>query len=86
MRTVSRAFFPLDEQLRLWDASWSEAVAKYAVWLCGVLVAEQAEQVLQQIGGLAVSDTSIWRRVQVWGKQFQAVEAADTASATALPK
>lgn len=85
MRAVSRAFFPLDEQLRLWDASWSEALAKYAVWLCGLMVDDQAEQVLQQIGGFAISDTSIWRRAQAWGKQFQAVEAARTAAANALP-
>lgn len=49
------------------------------------MVDAQAEQVLQQIGGLAISDTSIWRRVQVWGQRFQAVDAARTATANALP-
>ncbi len=36
-RPVSRVFFPLDEQLELWEHHWSESVVKYAVWLSGLV-------------------------------------------------
>jgi hypothetical protein len=82
---VNGGFFRLDDQLRLWDEGWSEAIARDAVWLDGLGTDDQAEQILQRIGGIAISDTSIWRRAQLWGEQFQAVEVARRTSATALP-
>ncbi len=85
MPTASAGFFPLDEQLHTVDAGWSEQVAKWAVWLCGKVEDDFAEQVLQQIGGLAISDTSIWRRVQVWGEKFKAVAEAQSIGATTPP-
>ncbi len=54
--------------------------------MAGLLPDDIAEQVLQQIGGLAISDTSIWRRVAVWGERFKALEAAEAATARALPE
>lgn len=67
------------------DAGWSEHVAKWAVWLCGKVEDDFAEQVLQQIGGLTISDTSIWRRVQVWGEKFKALEETQSIGATTPP-
>jgi hypothetical protein len=63
----------------------SEGLAKLAVWLCGHVTAEVAEQILDQIGGVACSDTSIWRRVAKWGAKIQVVEAARQVVANALP-
>jgi hypothetical protein len=56
-----------------------------AVWLCGHVTAEVAEQILDQIGGVVCSDTSIWRRVTKWGEKIKALEAARQAAANALP-
>ncbi len=60
-------------------------MAKQAVWLTGQVTAEWAEQILHQIGGLTISDTSIWRRVQVWGEKIKAADEARRTMASALP-
>jgi len=58
-------------------------LARDAVWLGGVAPSyEAAEAIWQRIGRTNISATSIWRRVQVWGAQFRALE--DDARATAL--
>jgi len=44
-----------------------------------------AERILWQIGGIAISDTSIWRRMQVWGEKIRAIEEAETAKAMVVP-
>lgn len=67
-------FFPLDEQLKLWEAHWSEQIAKQAVWLSGLVTFEQAGEILRRIGGVEISTKSVWRRVEKWGKQFEAIE------------
>jgi len=71
--------------LRVWDKHWSEQVAKLAVWLSGLLEFEEAERVLNRVGHIPLSDSSIWRRTQKWGESLKAVEAAQRATATALP-
>jgi hypothetical protein len=60
-------------------------VARDAVWLDGLGTDDVAEQILQRIGGIAISDTSIWRRAQRWGEQFKAGESARRSAALALP-
>ncbi len=60
-------------------------MAKWAVWLCGKVEDDFAEQVLQQIGGLHISDTSIWRRVQLWGEKFKTLEETQSIGATTPP-
>jgi len=77
--------FPLDEQLQTWDAGWSEQVAQYAVWLYAQVDDQWAEQILGQIGGIQISDTSIGRRVQVWGEKIKAPAEAQRVTAQALP-
>ena len=71
--------------MRVWDRACSEGIAKLAVWLCGHVTAEVAEQILNQIGGVVCSDTSIWRRVEKWGEKIKALEAVRQAAANALP-
>jgi hypothetical protein len=56
---VRKGLFPLDEQLHVRETHWSETVAHQAVWLYGHVDDDLAEQILQTIGGLAISDTSI---------------------------
>jgi len=69
----------------VWDKHWSEQVAQYAVWLSGLMEFEEAERVLNRIGQIPISDTSVWRRTQRWGERFRAEAAAHRASATASP-
>ena len=73
--TVARGFFPLDEQLDLWEKHWSEQVAKQAVWLSGLVPFAQVEQVMREVGRIYISQSSVWRRVNRWGGKLQAVEA-----------
>jgi len=73
--SVELGFFPLDQQLELWEAHWSEGLAKEAVWLSGVIPSfEQAEETFTRIGHLSMSDSTIWRRIQTWGEGFRQVE------------
>jgi hypothetical protein len=64
---------------------WSDGLRKLAVWLDGLLTFEQAESVLAQVGQVPMSDTTAWRHAQVCGTVARAVEAAQRATATALP-
>ncbi len=79
-------FFPLSQQLRLVEEHFSPGLARHAVWLAGLVPYEQAEAILAQIGGMAVSASTIWRRVQQWGQQFAALEEGERAQAQALPE
>jgi hypothetical protein len=63
------------------DASWSGELAKLAVWLYGHVEDDLAEQIMLQVGGIGVSDTSIWRRMKKWGEKIKALEAARVAEA-----
>lgn len=77
-------FFPLDSQLRV-TAGWSEQVAKPAVWLIGQVDDDFAEEVFSKIGGVCLSDTSIWRQQQRWGEQIRVQEGLRATAANALP-
>jgi len=81
---VSRVFFPLDEQLKIWEKHWSEQVAKQAVWLSGLVSYAQAAEILQRVGQMGISGSSVWRRVKKWGAKIQAVEARQQVKAYEL--
>ena len=85
MRPAGRGFFHLDKQLALWEQHWSEQVAKHATQLGALVDFETAEEIMQGLGQIVISDSSIWRRVTKWGAKFQAREARQAAQATALP-
>jgi hypothetical protein len=70
----------------LHDVHWSEAVAQQAVWLYGQVEDDLAEQILQKIGRIPISDTSIWRRAQKWGAQVQVAEKTRAKAAVGLPQ
>lgn len=61
-------------------------MAQQAVWLYGQVEDDLAEQILQKIGGLPISDTSIWRRAQKWGEKIRVAEAAAAKAAVGLPQ
>jgi len=79
-------FFPLDRQLALWEKHWSEEVAKLAVWLGGLVSFEQAAEILRRVGQIAISESSVWRRVKRWGEEIKALEDAERVLANALPR
>jgi hypothetical protein len=66
-------------------ARWSEQVAKLAVWLSGLVTFAQAAEILQRIGQITISESSVWRQAQTWGQEFVAIEAAERILANALP-
>ena len=85
MTSVGQVFFPLDQQLKLWEAHWSEGLAKEATWLSGVVASfEQAEETFSRIGHLSMSDSTIWRRAERWGEGFRQVEQEGQATANQI--
>lgn len=58
---------------------------RWAVWLGGLLPFAHAEEVLGTLGQVPVSDSTLWRQVQVWGERGRALETQQRALATALP-
>lgn len=60
-------------------------MAKHSVWLCGQVDDDFAEQVMSQIGGVFISDTSIWRQQHAWGEQIRLNERLRAESANAVP-
>ncbi len=61
-------------------------MAQQAVWLYGQVDDDLAEQILQKIGGLSISDTSIWRRAQKWGERMRVAENARAQAVVGLPQ
>lgn len=55
------------------------------MWLLGQVTGEVAETVLRQIGGLAISDSSLWRRLGKWGERIKAQETLQSMSASGPP-
>ena len=49
---------------------------KYAVWLSGLVTYAEAATILNTIGEIPISVSSIWRLVAVWGPKCQALETA----------
>jgi len=73
--SVELGFSPLDQQLELWEKNWSEGLAKEAVWLSGAAPSfELAEETFRRIGQVAMSGSTIWRRVNRWGEKFRMKE------------
>lgn len=57
-----------------------------AVWLSGLVPYEQAEAILDRIGGVQMSTASVWRRTQAWGAKLREHSEAERAQANALPE
>lgn len=87
MTPANGVFFPLDEQLGLVEKNWSAGIVKEAVWLSGTMKSyEEAAEVLERIGRIAISDSTIWRQVESRSSQIGQFLAQQQVVATALPK
>lgn len=78
-------FSPLDEQLQIRDAHWSERLTALSVWLYGHVSGEVAAEIFKQLTQLILPQPSVWRRADRWGQQIQAVEQQRQQAANALP-
>jgi hypothetical protein len=69
-----------------WTCSGSEGVLKEIAWVSGMVGSyETAEAMLKRAGRLTISDSSVWRRAQEWGKEFKGEEDTRRERANALP-
>lgn len=69
---------PLDRQLQLAGKHWSAGVARWLTWLNGhTLTYGESVAVLQTLTDVAVSKSSGWRLVQVYGDKIGVVIAAE---------
>jgi hypothetical protein len=59
-------------------------VLKLAVWLSGIVDFETATEILQQVGQIDISVSSVWRQVQRWGEPFKQHEEQARQRANAL--
>lgn len=82
---MSVGFSPLDEQLQIRDAHWSEQLTALSVWLYGQVSGAVAAEIFQQLSQLSLPQPSVWRRAARWGEQIQAVEQQRLQTANALP-
>ena len=58
-----------------------------AVWISGVVDSyEEAEKVMNRIGQVWLSDTTIWSQVQHWGAKFRQLDEQRNQQAQAVPK
>ena len=86
MPAARAGFSPLDHQLELGGKVWSEGVERAAVWLSAAVPSfALAGEILQRIGQIDISPSSIWRCTQEAGAKFQAVAKVEREQANALP-
>ena len=71
--------------MALYQLHWSEGVAKQAVWLSGLLDFAQAAEVLEKVGQIPISTSTVWRQANQWGATLKTQEEIQRAIATALP-
>ena len=46
---------------------------------------EQAEEILERVGQISISDSSVWRQTQVWGERFRSLAETERIRANVLP-
>lgn len=78
-------FFPLDEQLQIRDAHWSERLTALSVWLYGQVSGDVAAEIFKHLSQVILPQPSLWRRAARWGEQIQALEQQRQQTANALP-
>src|SRR5512136_743361 len=83
--TAERAFSPLDEQLQLREAHWSEGVARLVTWLDGQAAFRDVAEVLERVGQIHISSSTTWREGQQWGGAFKQAEAGQAEKVNHLP-
>ena len=58
---------------------------KLAVWLSGIVDFKKAEEILERVGQISISDSSVWRRTQAWGESFRNIAETERIRANVLP-
>lgn len=87
MPTAAVGFSPLDRQLELGESRRSEGLAREIAYLSGAVSSfRMVSEILQRIGQISISQSSVWRCVQEAGSRIQAMEAQERARASALPE
>jgi hypothetical protein len=60
-------------------------VARQAVWLSGMVAFDDVAEILQEIGQVTISPSSVWRLTQRWGKRLAELEQKEQEQANATP-
>ena len=55
------------------------------VWLSGIVDYDTVEEILEKVGQIHVSDSSVWRQAQDWGEVFGSIAEAERIRSTLLP-
>ena len=58
---------------------------KLAVWLSGIVDYDKVEEILEKVGQISISDSSVWRQAQVWGAGFRDLMEAERIRSNLLP-
>lgn len=67
------------------EKHWSEAVSKLTTWLSGQVSFEDAAEILEQVGGIHLSDSSAWRTTQYFGEKMKGLEEHQAQAAQQKP-
>lgn len=54
-------------------------------WLSGIVDYETVEEILNKVGQVHISDSSVWRQVQNWGQGFQSIAETERIRSYLLP-
>ena len=84
--TASVGFFPLDQQLELTAAHWSQAFTQLTVRLSALMPFAQAITILEEAFQVSTAVTSLWRRTQQVGQDLQALQEKQRTQALAPPQ
>ena len=71
VQLAEKGFSPLSEQLLVSDLHWSEGVARQAVWLSGKVPFGDVAEIMEELGQVPISKSSVWRLSQKWGEIFR---------------
>lgn len=66
-------------------SGWSDGVQRESVRLSGLLPYEEAAVVMERLGQVSLSKTSVWRETQAYGKKLQSVEEEERVAALVMP-
>jgi len=70
VRHVRAVIFPLDKQWQLDGRGYSQALSYQVVWLSGLVSFAEVEQILAEVGQMAIGKTCIWEQTQVHGERL----------------
>ena len=72
--SAEKVIFPLDEQWQVDEKGYSRELSYQLVWLSGLVPFAQVQHIVEVVGQVQVSKTSIWEQTQTHGQRLQQVE------------